>query len=884
MAVKSLDEEALFHAARRIASADDRAQFLRHACGDDAGLAERVRALLAMHEQNPAEEDEPGQQTRQYEAVDERAGSRVGPYILREQIGEGGFGLVFVAEQQEPVRRKVALKVIKPGMDTRAVVARFEAERQALALMDHPNIAKVLDAGATDSGRPYFVMELVNGAPITEYADAHHLTPKDRLGLFVQVCQAVQHAHQKGIIHRDLKPSNVLVTVIDGVAIPKVIDFGVAKAVGQQLTDKTVYTRFAAMVGTPLYMSPEQAELSGVDVDTRADIYALGVLLYELLTGTTPFDRERFRKAAFDEIRRIIQEEEPPRPSTRLTSLGETLTATAARRGTEPAKLAGVIRGELDWIVMKCLEKDRGRRYETATGLAKDVQRHLSGDPVEACPPTLGYRLRKAYLRNKTAVLTAGAFAAVMVVATAVSLAFGIQATRAERLAAAERDRAVAAEQKAKEQADAAGFLLDNLLGQDDGEMNTIGNVPFKTLLDRAVKELDRDRSRDPVAVARIRSRMGRAYIALGKYDDARAQLEPAREALQRELGTDHLEAIATQEQLALANGQNFRTAESLLRDVLARRRATQGATHPDTIHTILSLGNFCAREGSQGKKEKTSEGEALYREALGLAVPAHGPDSRIAINCKLRLAGFIARKGMYEESQRLTREAVASAHRIYAEGDPFLLRLQIYSLRYEHQRLQSPEDFRTMMEDYKSLYDEFVQYFGTEHPDTLVIQDDIVSASISAKAAFGTLFEEADRRSAELLESTKQVYGRNSHYVARKLYLRGYVLLALERPAEARALFEEALKGGKSQEGKGSSLIGVGECLLQEKQYEAAEARLTEGYHASRGVFEGEGLSTYRRIRIETTLRSLIEVATILKKPDDVRKWQLELDKLPPK
>jgi serine/threonine protein kinase/WD40 repeat protein len=445
MAVKSLDEEALFHAARRIASADDRSQFLRHACGADAGLAERVRVLLAMHEQAPAEPDERGQQTRQYEPVDERAGSRVGPYTLREQIGEGGFGLVFVAEQQEPVRRKVALKVIKPGMDTRAVVARFEAERQALALMDHPNIAKVLDAGATDSGRPYFVMELVKGMPITEYADAHHLSPRHRLGLFVQVCQAVQHAHQKGIIHRDIKPSNVLVTVIDGVAIPKVIDFGVAKAVGQQLTDKTVYTRFAAMVGTPLYMAPEQAELSGVDVDTRADIYALGVLLYELLTGTTPFDRERFQKAAFDEIRRIIKEEEPPRPSTRLTSLGETLTATAARRGTEPGKLAGVIRGELDWIVMRCLEKDRGRRYETATGLAKDVQRHLAGDAVEACPPTLGYRLRKAYRKNRGAVLTAASFAAILLVATGVSVAFGVMANRAGADARRERDEANAA-------------------------------------------------------------------------------------------------------------------------------------------------------------------------------------------------------------------------------------------------------------------------------------------------------------------------------------------------------------------------------------------------------------------------------------------------------
>jgi tetratricopeptide (TPR) repeat protein len=324
-----------------------------------------------------------------------------------------------MAEQGQPVRRKVALKVLKPGMDTRQVVARFEAERQALALMDHPNIAKVHDGGTTPSGRPYFVMELVRGAPIIEFCDQNQLTPRQRLELFADVCQAVQHAHQKGVIHRDLKPANVLVSRHDTMPIVKVIDFGVAKALGQELTDKTLFTGIAQMVGTPLYMSPEQAGMSDLDIDTRSDVYALGVLLYELLTGTTPFDPARLRAAGYDELRRIIREEEPPRPSTRISTLGQAATTASANRKSDPKQLSRLCRGEVDWIVMKCLEKDRNRRYETANGLAQDVQRYLADEPVQACPPSAGYRFRKFARRNRRALATAS------VLALAVLLAVG---------------------------------------------------------------------------------------------------------------------------------------------------------------------------------------------------------------------------------------------------------------------------------------------------------------------------------------------------------------------------------------------------------------------------------------------------------------------------
>ncbi|MBN2566243.1 MAG: protein kinase, partial [Candidatus Eisenbacteria bacterium] len=431
-------------------SPEQRAAFLDEACAGDETLRGEVEKLLRAHEgageffaaptvdvsprdvataeaqPPPAEESVPARVP-----VDVQRGTLIGSYKILQEIGEGGFGVVYLAEQEEPIRRRVALKIIKLGMDTRDVIARFEAERQALAMMDHPNIAKVHDAGATEAGRPYFVMELVKGVPITEYCDVNNLTTRERLELFMEVCRALQHAHQKGVIHRDVKPSNILVTLHDGKPVPKVIDFGIAKATKARLTEKTVFTESGQMIGTPVYMSPEQAEMSGLDIDTRSDIYSLGVVLYELLTGTTPFDPETLVARGYAEIQRIIREEEPSRPSTRISSFGEEqLTAVANHRRVDSKSLGKLFRGDLDWIVMKALEKDRTRRYETASEFAADITRHLSHDPVVASPPSVTYRLKKFLRKNRGPVAAAGVTFLVLLTGLVATTAMYIHAER----------------------------------------------------------------------------------------------------------------------------------------------------------------------------------------------------------------------------------------------------------------------------------------------------------------------------------------------------------------------------------------------------------------------------------------------------------------------
>jgi serine/threonine protein kinase/tetratricopeptide (TPR) repeat protein len=537
---------------------------------------------------------------------------RIGPFKILELLGEGGMGLVYLGEQEEPIRRKVALKLIKWGMDTHQVMARFESERQALALMNHPNIAQVYDAGATEQGRPYFVMEYIQGVPITNYCDINMLGASGRLAIFLQVCDGVQHAHQKGIIHRDIKPSNVLVTVQDNKPVPKIIDFGVAKAAAQRLTERTLHTELGQLIGTPAYMSPEQAEMTGLDVDTRTDVYSLGALLYELLVGTQPFDSRELRRLSIDEVRRRIREDEPARPSTRFSSLGERSIETARKRRADAVSMTRQLRGDLDWITMKCLEKDRTRRYSSASELAADITRHLRHEPVQASPPSRAYRVGKFVKRHRVGV----ASAAVVLLA----LLIGIAGTTVGLL------RAVKAERKASDEAEAARQVSDFLVGlfrvsdPDESKGNT---VTAREILDRGAQAIDRELASRPVIQGRLMFTMGRVYQNLGLYNTAAELMGQSLQITRRAVGETHLDVAIRELELAWLYRSQGKNAEAiqLCRHALKIREQALGPGAPDVATAIRLLGILLRDQGNY------TEAQQLLQKSLALLEKSLGPD-----------------------------------------------------------------------------------------------------------------------------------------------------------------------------------------------------------------------------------------------------------------
>jgi serine/threonine protein kinase/tetratricopeptide (TPR) repeat protein len=819
MAVDVNTAKAIFMAALEKTESAERAAYVCEACGNDPALRQRVEILLKAH-------DDPGSFLKSPVAgpaaalvdtgdkpISERPGSIIGPYKLMEQIGEGGMGLVFVAEQQHPVRRKVALKVIKPGMDTRQVIARFEAERQALALMDHPNIARVLDGGETGSGRPFFVMELVKGVPVTEYCDQNQMPVRERLQLFLHVCQAVQHAHQKGIIHRDIKPSNVLVMSHDGTPLVKVIDFGVAKAVGQKLTDKTLYTQFTQLVGTPLYMSPEQAGESGLDVDTRSDIYSLGVLLYELLTGTTPFNKERLKDADYDEIRRIIREEEPPKPSTRISTLGQAATTVSTQRKSDPKRLSQLFRGELDWIVMKCLEKDRNRRYETANGFAMDVQRYLADEPVLACPPSAWYRLRKLVRRNKGKVTAAAAMLALVLAGTAGSTWQAVRATRAEHRTSAAQIQTREALDALTEDVVQTMFTKQPQLGEQEKAFLRKVLGFYETITTESAQS----------AEARFLSAKGSFTVAhlralLGEHGEAAAGYRQA-ESLLEQLAAEFPEAAEYRHQLARTEanlgielaklGMQAEAGAAFLRTIAFY--TTLVGDVPQELEYRLELANSYNNLGHLRELQHNhADAEENLRHSLYLKqeLVDRAPDQPRYLMELSRglsgLGGLLGKEEKYSDSEQSYRQAVKTQEKYIAKGramarDRQWLADSYHGLGIALAELKRPQDaeaaLRQSLEVRRKLADEF--------PSVLEYRCELAT-NTSDLARCLTLLgdnaaaEELYREALELRRAIVQQAGTVPGYrqeLATSYHSLAWVLNVTGRPKEAESAWHASLE-----------------------------------------------------------------------------------------
>ncbi len=717
----------------------------------------------------------------------EHAGMSIGPYKLQQLIGEGGFGSVFMAEQEKPVARKGALKIIKLGMDTHQVVARFEQERQALAMMDHPNIARVLDAGATEAGRPYFVMDLVKGDPISTYCDKNNLSIGARLELFGQVCSAVQHAHSKGIIHRDIKPSNILVSTSDGKPMAKVIDFGIAKATASKLTERTLFTEHQQLIGTPEYMSPEQAEGS-LDIDTRTDVYSLGVLLYQLLTGSTPFEGEDLRSAAYGEIQRIIREVDPPKPSTRLSEASEGIASVAAKRQTEPKRLGAVVRGELDWIVMKALEKDRARRYETANGLAMDVQRYLSGEPVLAAPISRAYRVRKFVRRNKGTVVAAAVVVAAIGVGAVLSTAGFVQARRqrdlaieAESHARSESERAATAEAKAVEEARSATAISDFMASMLKGVGPEVAlgrdTTVLKDIMEKTEGRVGKELTSQPLVASRMLRIIAGVYNQLADQEKADANVRRALELAKSAPGDNRLE---------IARGTN-------------------------DLGTILEMGG------------KYDEAKAKFQESYGLFVAAGAGETSDALAALMGVGGVLYRTGYYDDAEAHFRRVADGRRKLAKNGDSSELASSLDRLAIVVDR-----DGKNNFEEAEKYAREALamrrRLFGDLHPDVALSLSNL-SSMLSGKKRF----DEAVELSTQSIEQHKKIFGERHPRTAAAYDAMGRVLDGAGRVAESVSIYRRALDINLESLGAGhratlNSRFALGSELDRAKDYAGAE------------------------------------------------------------
>jgi len=708
--------EQIFCSALDEPDPSTRQAFIKEACGSDIELRSHVESLLDAHGRADGFLEPlvlgPGDtvaSTPPDVPLSEIPGKTIGRYKIIERIGEGGFGVVYLAEQTEPVRRRVALKVIKLGMDTEQVIARFETERQALAMMDHPSIAKVLDAGATESGRPYFVMELVKGVPITKYCDNNRLSIADRLGLFQAVCDAAQHAHLKGIIHRDIKPSNVLVALADDKPIPKVIDFGVAKATSQRLTEKTFYTGLGEFVGTPEYMSPDQASISGMDVDTRTDVYSLGVLLYELLTGKTPFDPQALRQASFAEMQRVIREVDPAKPSTRVSLLTEGLPTIAARRRIEHTGLARALRGDLDWIVTKAMEKDRVRRYQTASDLANDIGRHLKHQPVLAGPPGITYRFSKFVRRNRVAVIASSLVAVALLLGAALATAGFVQATSARQALELQAARS-----------GAVSVFLQDMLASVDPRRALGREVSIRYILDQAAARISAGALADqPEVEADLRMTLGQTYEALGDYDSAERHLRAAQSIRLRELGGDHEDTLRSQSALVgLLNNQfEYAQAESLARQTAAAQQRILGDEHPDTLITMSRLGIALYNQ------DKLQEAETLHVRVLRVQRRVLGNEHIDTLRSSVELGTVLLARGEHEQAEILLRETLEIQKRVMGKEHPdSLTAMNSLALTLERQGKYVKAEVL-----YRESWESNRRIRGPDHPHTQITMNSLL-------------------------------------------------------------------------------------------------------------------------------------------------------------